>query len=91
MDNLLKQYIEERRKWVLAGKPMRTEDRMAEIHQICSTKCKHFVPGGGLVPGYDRCGICQCNLHPTHTVLNKIAWATTHCPDKEDPKWEEDK
>ena len=61
---------------------------MKEIYKICEG-CPFFKEGGGFLPGYDQCGICQCNLHPSRRMLNKIAWATTRCP-KTVPEWTED-
>jgi len=88
MLDLLKQYLAEEKKWKEAGQPIRSPERMAEIHAKCSA-CPFFNKGGGIVPGYDQCGICKCNLHPSFHLLNKIAWATTHCP-KDPPEWVED-
>lgn len=82
---LTKQYKKEKKKWKEAGKPLRNPERIAEIYSICSG-CPHFEKDGGFVPGYDKCGICQCNLHPSSDHLNKIAWATTKCP-AETPLW----
>lgn len=86
--DLIKQYEKERKKWKKAGKPMRDKEEMERIHSICS-ECPFFNKDGGFVPGYDQCDICQCNLHPKKKKLNKIAWATTHCPHKP-PKWGEE-
>lgn len=85
MIDLIKQYEKEKKKWKKAGKPMRTKEEMERIYSICS-KCPLFQKDEGWVPGYDKCGVCQCNLHPTAKKLNKIAWGTTHCPDNP-PKW----
>ena len=76
-------YVKERIKWELAGKPMRSEERIREIfHQICKP-CPHF--------GGDHCKVCGCYLREdlTKPKFNKIAWATTHCPD-DPPKWIEE-
>ena len=81
----IKQYNKERKKWKKAGKPMRSEQEMKRIYEICK-QCPMFNPGGGYVPGYDQCDICKCNLDSKKKKLNKIAWATTHCPDNP-PKW----
>jgi len=80
MFNLLKQYQKERKKWKEAGKPIRSKERMEEIYSICE-KCPFFNKEDGIIFDFDECDICGCNLHPTDTKLNKIAWATTHCPD----------
>lgn len=75
----------ERKKWIEAGKPMRSEEEIKRIHDLCS-QCPMFRKKEGHISGYDKCGICECNLHPTSKTLNKIAWATTECP-KDDPEW----
>jgi len=81
----LTNYWAEHKIWKDAGEPIRDLDTMAEIHSICST-CPLFEKDAGWLPGYDRCGKCHCNLHPTSKTLNKIAWGTTKCPDTP-PKW----
>jgi hypothetical protein len=88
LKELEERYRKERKKWVEAGKPIRSPERMQEIHDICS-ECPLFKKKGGWLPGYDRCGECQCNLHPSHHTMNKIAWGTTHCP-LDDPMWDAD-
>ena len=88
MLSLLKQYLAEEKKWKEAGQPIRSPERMAEIHSICRG-CPMFRKDGGIIPTYDQCSICKCNLHESHHLLNKIAWATTRCP-KDDPEWIEE-
>ena len=85
-NELYKRYIKEERKWKEAGKPIRSAEEIERIHSICS-KCPLFNKGGGWLPGYDKCSICQCNLHSKYTTMNKIAWATTNCP-AEIPLWQ---
>lgn len=85
---LLKQYRKEKKKWKEAGKPMRSKERMQEIHSICAA-CPSFNPGGGMLSGYDQCGDCQCNLHPEEEKFNKLSWSTTHCS-LDEPKWDAD-
>lgn len=89
IEELAARYAAERKIWKRAGKPMRTEERMIDIHSNICSQCPFFEPGNGWLPGYDRCGKCLCNLHPTHTTLNKLAWATTHCPDNPE-RWSAD-
>ena len=86
--NMITQFLQEERKWHNAGRPYRTAERIKEIHDIC-TNCPLFEKGRGFVSGYDKCGECGCNLHPTRHALNKIAMATTECP-KTDPEWTPD-
>lgn len=85
---MIKRYLEEKKKWEDAGKPVRPKGRMLEIYNICK-QCPKFGEGNGWIPGYDICNICKCNIHPTSETMNKIAWSTTHCPD-DNPLWEAD-
>lgn len=86
--NLIRQYNKERKEWKQAGKPLRSDDRIQELYSICSS-CPMFEKGKGYVPGYDRCGICGCQLHPSAKKLNKLSWATTQCP-ANPPLWTSD-
>jgi len=88
ISELVKRYNAEKKKWKMAGKPMRDPNEMEVIYNDICSKCPHFLKGQGWVMGYDKCEICQCNLHKSHKTLNKLAWGTTHCPD-EPPKWVE--
>lgn len=85
---LLAQYYAERNIWEKVGRPERSEKRIRELYNIC-TRCPNFQHKRGWIPGYDRCGICQCNLHPSTLIMNKLAWATTSCPN-EPPLWTAD-
>ena len=71
--------------WIINGCKYRSEKRIKEIHDICK-KCPYIEEGEGNLPGYDACGLCGCNLHPTKKLANKIAWRTTKCPDNP-PRW----
>ena len=86
MIDQMKQYLAERKKWTDAGKPMRTPEKMKQLHDICK-ECPLFKKAGGWPKKYDQCGECGCNLHPEEESLNKLAWATTHCPHPDGPKW----
>lgn len=86
LTELYRRYKEEERIWKEAGKPMRSPKEMRRIHSICSN-CPLFLKGNGWIPGYDKCSDCQCNLHPSAYFMNKIAWATTHCP-ANPPLWD---
>lgn len=67
---------------------MRSPEEMGEYYAICQA-CPLFRRGEGYFPGYDLCGECGCNLHPSAETLNKLAWATTKCP-KNPPEWPKD-
>ena len=81
----IKRFLDEREKWVSYGKPLRQPERIEELFAICSG-CEFFEPKS---EGIGRCGECGCNLKKEGTNLNKLAWATTHCP-LEEPKWNEE-
>jgi len=87
MPSLIKQaetYLAERKKWADAGKPMRSQERIEELYQICK-ECEHFR-------SY-YCGICGCYINKG-TKFNKLLYATTICPLKdigETPKWIQEK
>jgi len=72
-------------KWISQGCKYRSVRQIKKIHNICE-KCPHFKRGCGRLKGYDACGLCGCNLHPTKKIANKIAWRTEKCPD-EPPRW----
>lgn len=77
-------YKEENRKWNDSGNPLRTPERINELFQICS-QCPHFVKLPLITTG--QCSICSCFIKQHSNTLNKLAWATTECPDS--PKrWE---
>jgi hypothetical protein len=67
-------------RWLRYGHKYRSKKNMETIYTICQV-CPHFVKDGGWMDGYDKCGICECNLHRSKRALNKIAWKTTSCPD----------
>lgn len=78
----VKSYIVDRDIWVAAGKPMRAHDRMLDIYNSFCSKCPHY-----LTTGY-ACDICGCYINKG-TFMNKLAWATTRCPDVP-PLWIEE-
>jgi hypothetical protein len=76
-------YAKEKSKWSRAGKPLRSDE---EIIRIFDTKCKpcpYFNPTGETT---GSCKICRCFLKREGHEINKIAWATTECPDNP-PRW----
>ena len=66
--------------WIAAGCPLRTPERIGEIHAICkSDVC------GKYLAAEDRCGACGCHLVVLVDPLGsehpgKIAMATQSCP-----------
>jgi len=77
-----KHYASALLKWRKAGYPVRTDDEIAKIVEICHS-CERF--------NHDKqvCGICGCKVSLRGwAVKNKAALQTEHCslpnPDK---KW----
>jgi hypothetical protein len=75
-------YIESRKIWVKAGKPMRSLETIKLIYNTHCKECEHYKS-----TGY-ACDICGCYINEGEN-WNKIAWATTRCPDSP-PKWLEE-
>ena len=80
--NLIFRFLYELTRWILAGRPIRTEQEMSKIFSICE-QCPEFER---YAPGCDfgKCNVCGCNLDKIDKGRNKIAWGTTSCPLK---KW----
>ena len=59
-------------KWEQAGKPVRTDEQVAAILEVCKG-CKHFTG--------TKCKVCGCrvNVGP-HAIINKARMATERCP-----------
>jgi hypothetical protein len=72
-------------RWVAAGRPIRSEQRVAEIFTQHCRPCQHFKPGRSDAEG--KCGLCGCRLRSEAGVMNKIKMATEGCP-KTPPAWE---
>ncbi len=79
---LAKNYKEERKQWVEAGKPMRTDERILQIYTEKCDPCDFRKKS--------RCGICGCFVKPKGTLFNKLAWGTTKCPFKYVTFWSEE-
>jgi len=74
----------ERKKWKEAGFPVRSEEKIKEIFNICkSNDCGQFIKSSETE---GQCGICGCYLKDINEGFNKIAWATTICPN-DPPFW----
>lgn len=73
----VRSYREARERWIAAGRPVRTTEEMARLHEIC-TACEHFSGAS--------CKLCGCAIHPSRKWLNKLSWATEHCP-LDEAKW----
>ena len=75
-------YLGSRKAWVAAGKPMRKPETIKFIYNTYCKPCEHYKS-----TGY-ACDICGCYINENND-WNKIAWATTKCPDIP-PKWIEE-
>ena len=78
-----KNYVIAYTKWVAAGKPLRTPEKIAELFTICE-QCPSvsFIP---ISDGIGRCAECGCWLKKTETTRNALAWPTKPCPDQHFP------
>jgi hypothetical protein len=81
-------YRREKEEWKNAGKPMRSDERVAEIFDNHCKPCENYIPIP-LLEDRGQCGVCTCLLSKDDDNMNKIRWATTRCPLAE-PKWTED-
>jgi len=68
-------------RWIKAGRPVRSEEEIKRIFEICCEPCEGYAEGT-----CRHCG-CRVNLMAAAT-LNKIAMATEECPLE---KWGETK
>lgn len=73
-------YTLERKKWMEAGKPVRSEELISHIFTTHCKECPHYT---GTI-----CNICGCMINTT-TGMNKLYWATTNCP-YDPPKWNQE-
>ena len=69
--SLLKKYLHARSKWIAAGRPLRTDERIAEIWDNYCSKCDKREA--------DKCSMCGCFIRRHGTILNKLAWGTERC------------
>ena len=70
-------------KWMAAGQPNRTPERVREIFDTICKPCKHFRKHKN--PGTGKCGLCTCPVN-RKGLVNKLKMATEQCPD-DPPKW----
>lgn len=73
-----KNYKQAHDKWVAAGKPLRTPERIAGLFAQCE-QCplKKFMRVGKDI---GRCTECGCWLKRKGEHFNKLAWPTEACP-----------
>ena len=72
------------RKWMAAGMPVRSPERIAELYQVCNACDKYITTK----TGQGRCSLCGCKVN-LHGKMNKLLWATESCP-LDPPKWTAD-
>ena len=61
-------------RWIKAGRPIRTEERIADVYEIC-LNCR------AMDKETHSCRYCGCRLGTgANPLLNKIAMATERCP-----------
>ncbi len=83
----IKLYREEKKKWIEANEPVRTDEKVLELYNICAD-CENYTPLP-LFKDRGQCKICTCLLSKDGDRMNKLRWATTKCP-LEEPKWLEE-
>jgi len=70
-------YAEAIRRWVIAGRPTRTQAEVKTIYAEHCEPCDDHIDG--------RCKKCRCCVNVSRIALvNKIKMASEHCPDE---KW----
>jgi len=61
-------------RWIAAGRPVRTDDEVAEIVAMCEA-CKHYKAK------QKRCSVCGCRVSTGKlAVFNKCRLLTEFCP-----------
>lgn len=63
-------------RWVEAGKPLRTPERIEELFEVCQ-QCPVFMRVGADI---GRCKECGCWVKRKGEKFNKLAWPTENCP-----------
>lgn len=80
----LKAYAGAMRKWIAAGRPTRSDDRVREIFETLCRPCEHFDAQR------QTCRVCGCRVRASGSALaNKIKMATERCPLRP-PRWIEE-
>lgn len=71
-------------RWILAGRPTRTDEEVAACLAECHIPCEEYVSQWG-----GRCKACRCRVNKGQlAVFNKARMATEDCPKGEWPKLE---
>lgn len=77
-------FLSAHRRWLAAGRPVRSPERVREIFAICK-ECEYFRPGTADIEG--SCRLCGCRLRDSGGMINKIQMATEGCP-ANPPRWD---
>ena len=81
---LLRRYSQALRRWIAAGRPVRSDHRVQAIFETCCQPCEHFDANRQV------CKLCGCRVRPSGSALaNKLKLATERCP-ASPPKWTEE-
>ncbi|MCL4194323.1 MAG: hypothetical protein KJZ87_21480, partial [Thermoguttaceae bacterium] len=71
-------------RWIAAGRPTRSAERVRQVFETHCRPCEHFDPAT------QTCRLCGCHVAPAGPAYrNKIGMATERCP-AEPPKWSEE-
>lgn len=72
------------KRWIAAGRPVRSDDRVREIFDTLCRPCELFDAKR------QTCRLCGCHVRRSGSALsNKIKMATERCPLRP-PKWTEE-
>lgn len=71
-------YRQEKNDWKEAGEPVRSDEKVEELYNIC-VGCEEYIPLP-LVKDRGQCRVCTCLLSKDGDSLNKLRWSTTACP-----------
>jgi len=75
----LGRYARAMKRWWDAGKPVRTDDEVAALLDICR-RCEYYDARG-------KCALCDCPINiGENAAFNKLRMATEQCPDNP-PRW----
>jgi hypothetical protein len=70
------------KKWLAAGSPTRSDERVAEIYDQHCSQCPMLAE----TKLGQACKLCGCLLNRDRNFMNKLRWGTEACPDNP-PRW----
>jgi len=74
--NKVAKYLSARRKWIKAGRPVRTKEERERVFAICEA-CPFYVVKK---TGKGACNKCGCGISKAKALFNKLEWKTETCP-----------